>query len=172
MHKPQNVYLRVHCVAFNICSLIWSVLSLSLSRRLGCTRWFKYDRDKLWLVYTQIVPVIFEPPCMYWTLAVTSYQSNVLVPPAMTLRNYSFTQSAFMTFACLFTVCTDYFSKRNSSAGFYSGYCVCSLASESSCRFLTSRALVRARARPCRIYDGQNSSGTGLLEYFRFSLSM
>ena len=30
---------------------------------LNCTRWFKYDRDKLWLVYTQIVPVIFEPPC-------------------------------------------------------------------------------------------------------------
>jgi hypothetical protein len=33
------------------------------------TRWFKYDRDKLWLVYTQIVPIIFEPPCMYtWTI--------------------------------------------------------------------------------------------------------
>jgi hypothetical protein len=30
-----------------------------------CTRWFKYDRDKLWLVYTQIVPVIFEPPCVF-----------------------------------------------------------------------------------------------------------
>jgi hypothetical protein len=30
-----------------------------------CTRWFKYDWDKLWLVYTQIVPVIFEPPCIY-----------------------------------------------------------------------------------------------------------
>jgi hypothetical protein len=30
----------------------------------GNTRWFKYDRDKLWLVYTQIVPVIFEPPCI------------------------------------------------------------------------------------------------------------
>ena len=29
------------------------------------TRWFKYDRDKLWLVYTQIVPVIFEPPCNF-----------------------------------------------------------------------------------------------------------
>jgi hypothetical protein len=29
------------------------------------TRWFKYDRDKLWLVCTQIVPVIFEPPCVY-----------------------------------------------------------------------------------------------------------
>ena len=27
------------------------------------TRWFKYDRDKLRLVYTQLVPVIFEPPC-------------------------------------------------------------------------------------------------------------
>jgi hypothetical protein len=27
-----------------------------------CTRWFKYDRDKLWLIYTQILPVIFEPP--------------------------------------------------------------------------------------------------------------
>jgi hypothetical protein len=27
------------------------------------TRWLKYDRDKLWLVYTQSVPVIFEPPC-------------------------------------------------------------------------------------------------------------
>jgi hypothetical protein len=30
---------------------------------LVLTRWFKYDRDKLWLVYTQSVPVIFEPPC-------------------------------------------------------------------------------------------------------------
>ena len=29
------------------------------------TRWFKYDRDKLWLVYTQSVPVIFEPPCKF-----------------------------------------------------------------------------------------------------------
>jgi hypothetical protein len=29
------------------------------------TMWFKYDRDKLWLDYTQIVPVIFEPPCIY-----------------------------------------------------------------------------------------------------------
>ena len=31
------------------------------------TRWLKYDRDKLWLVYTQIVPVKFEPPCI-WNL--------------------------------------------------------------------------------------------------------
>jgi hypothetical protein len=27
------------------------------------TRWFKYGQDKLWLVYTQSVLVIFEPPC-------------------------------------------------------------------------------------------------------------
>jgi hypothetical protein len=33
------------------------------SQREVFTRWFKYDRDKLSLVYTQIVPVIFEPPC-------------------------------------------------------------------------------------------------------------
>jgi hypothetical protein len=33
--------------------------------RLSTTRWFKYDRDKLWLIYTQSVPVIFEPPCMF-----------------------------------------------------------------------------------------------------------
>jgi hypothetical protein len=33
------------------------------------TRWFKYDRDKLWLVYTQSVPVTFEPPCSnHWAL--------------------------------------------------------------------------------------------------------
>jgi hypothetical protein len=31
--------------------------------RVKSTRWFKYDRDKLWLVDTQIVPVIFETPC-------------------------------------------------------------------------------------------------------------
>ena len=30
------------------------------------TRWFKYDRDKLWLVYTKIVPVVFEPPFKFF----------------------------------------------------------------------------------------------------------
>ena len=37
------------------------LLALELLRI--CTRWFKYDRDKLWLIYTQSVPVIFEPSC-------------------------------------------------------------------------------------------------------------
>jgi hypothetical protein len=42
---------------------------INLQLSLVCTRWFKYDRDKLWLVYTQIVPVIFEPPCIWLTKA-------------------------------------------------------------------------------------------------------
>jgi hypothetical protein len=41
-----------------------------------CTRWFKYDRDKLWLVYTQIVPVIFEPPCTLYGGPESSYQTT------------------------------------------------------------------------------------------------
>jgi hypothetical protein len=40
-------------------------LGSMITNTARCTRWFKYDRDKLWLVYTQIVPVIFEQPCIY-----------------------------------------------------------------------------------------------------------
>ena len=32
---------------------------------LGCTRWFKYDRDYLCVDKSQFVPVIFEPPCIF-----------------------------------------------------------------------------------------------------------
>jgi hypothetical protein len=42
------------------------------------TRWFKYDRDKLWLVYTQIVPVIFEPPCIYIVFIDPIYVSSFI----------------------------------------------------------------------------------------------
>ena len=28
-----------------------------------CIRWFKYDRDYLCVNKSQLVPVIFEPPC-------------------------------------------------------------------------------------------------------------
>jgi hypothetical protein len=57
-------------------------------RHIWNTRWFKYDRDKLWLVYTQIVPVIFEPPCIrrliyfknlklkFWDLILCSWVSG------------------------------------------------------------------------------------------------
>jgi hypothetical protein len=38
------------------CSIEWSN-----------TGWFKYDWNKLWLVYIQIVPVISEPPCIWKT---------------------------------------------------------------------------------------------------------
>ena len=36
-----------------------------IPKRVLYTRWFKYDRDCNRLVYTQIVPVIFEPPCIW-----------------------------------------------------------------------------------------------------------
>ena len=45
-------------------------------KELSCTRWFKYDRDKLWLVYTQSVPVIFEPPCIYLITSVVIWLVN------------------------------------------------------------------------------------------------
>ena len=69
--------LRLH-LSFNFINLVpskftesarWNVIVahypciVTHHFKRGCTRWFKYDRDKLWLVYTQIVPVIFEPPC-------------------------------------------------------------------------------------------------------------
>jgi hypothetical protein len=38
-------------------------LKISLEKYNGHTRWFKYDRDKLWVVNTQNDPVKFEPPC-------------------------------------------------------------------------------------------------------------
>jgi hypothetical protein len=38
------------------------------------TKWFKYDRDKLWLVYTQSVPVIFKPPCIYMYIYTRVYK--------------------------------------------------------------------------------------------------
>ena len=48
-----SVFFQVLSVYFlNMCVKSYSLI----------TRWFKYDRDKLWLVYTQSVPVIFEPP--------------------------------------------------------------------------------------------------------------
>jgi hypothetical protein len=47
------------------------------------TRWFKYDRDKLWLVYTQIVPVIFEPPCILLRYFL-NYFEMVPVSPVIT----------------------------------------------------------------------------------------
>jgi hypothetical protein len=42
------------------------------------TRWFRYDRDKLWLVYTQIVLVTFEPPYIKIILKVESLKTELL----------------------------------------------------------------------------------------------
>jgi hypothetical protein len=52
-------------------------------------RWFKYDRDKLWLVYTQIVPVIFEPPCTKVDLYDDLYDENKgTVVPVYEMKAY------------------------------------------------------------------------------------
>jgi hypothetical protein len=48
------------------------------------TSWFKYKRDKLWLVYTQIVPVIFEPPCT--SVALTLRKRDYLRNKVLELR--------------------------------------------------------------------------------------
>jgi hypothetical protein len=45
---------------------VWGESLDTAATDVPVTRWFKYDWDKLWLVYTQIVPVIFEPPCILW----------------------------------------------------------------------------------------------------------
>jgi hypothetical protein len=45
-------------------NLNYTPTTLGIWSRRENTMWFKYDRDKLWLVYTQSVPVIFEPPCI------------------------------------------------------------------------------------------------------------
>jgi hypothetical protein len=51
-------------IDIKLTSIFYTIVYCCISPSENCTRWFKYDRDKLWLVYTQIVPVIFEPPCI------------------------------------------------------------------------------------------------------------
>jgi hypothetical protein len=69
--KSLSITLYVHWLS---CSEIQTKHTITFCRRNAqfemlqdrqCTRWFKYDRDKLWLVYTQLVPVISGPPCTY-----------------------------------------------------------------------------------------------------------
>jgi hypothetical protein len=65
----------------------WTLRNQVTLRTSLYTRWFKYDRDKLWLVYTQIVPVIFEPPCTY-TYIYTHIYSLVYVYVCMYVYIY------------------------------------------------------------------------------------
>ena len=47
--------------------VLWATLTVIIMGRdviLGGTRWFKYDRDDLYVNKSQFVPVIFEPPCI------------------------------------------------------------------------------------------------------------
>ena len=57
----------------------------SITNTVTCydIRWFKYDRDKLWLVYTQSFPVIFEPPCIYVLIF-----SRYLMPPFFKVEEF------------------------------------------------------------------------------------
>jgi hypothetical protein len=62
--------LRIYWMNSTLMSSL-ELKNLSITRRQQLwvhlwpiTRCFKYDWDKLWLVYTLIVPVIFEPPCI------------------------------------------------------------------------------------------------------------
>jgi hypothetical protein len=68
---------------------------IRLLSSLNHTRWFKYDRDKLWLVYTQIVPVIFEPPFTSSTLLFVSIAWNSLLKPLLRLLRLFFSDWTF-----------------------------------------------------------------------------
>jgi hypothetical protein len=66
-------------------------LTLLTLLKLHYTRWLKYDRDKLWLVYTQIVPVIFEPPCKFVTIFMkTATNASIWNAPLRVPRNTLF----------------------------------------------------------------------------------
>jgi hypothetical protein len=66
MHHILNKNPNLPIVSTNINSSRNYIKVWSLTAFEYYTKWFKYDRDKLWLLYTQIVLVIFEPPCT-WT---------------------------------------------------------------------------------------------------------
>jgi hypothetical protein len=75
------------CITYEIKTPIFTIklsanegklIPLKTEVHLSNTRWSKYDREKLWLVYTQIVPVIFEPPCI-WKLGLCRIVNTLLV---------------------------------------------------------------------------------------------
>ena len=80
------IFIKQKLISYHLFPFRRLLLSFC-SRRVSChfvpmficcisltyTRWFKYDREKLWLVYTQTVPVIFEPPCMFHAPAATPH---------------------------------------------------------------------------------------------------
>ena len=71
MWDKMSLRKRTYKMTFEV----WTVMKIQTTLYY-ITRWFKYDRDKLWLVYTQSVPVIFEPPCIlqnYFTIMTSFY---------------------------------------------------------------------------------------------------
>jgi hypothetical protein len=64
-----------------------SVFGKRLSRE--STRWFIYDRDKHWLVYTQTVAVRFQPPCNKVAVFPFAFHIAVQQPVKPLVRYYS-----------------------------------------------------------------------------------
>jgi hypothetical protein len=58
---------------------LWFQLCSWTAKATNVTKWFKYDRDKLWLVYTKSVPVIFGPPCIKHEAQTLPYFIHVFV---------------------------------------------------------------------------------------------
>ena len=106
--RRANIYIYIHTHIYAYTYIVDATVSNSQTRNINTvnmegshwtyyspvtytssshsTRWFKYGRDKLSLVYTQIVPVIFEPPCtsqkypyLYYPHILSSfYQAGIL----------------------------------------------------------------------------------------------
>jgi hypothetical protein len=51
-----------------------------------CTRWFKYDRDYLYVNKSQFVPVIFEPPCIFRFFKSWPRDSKLVDVPVVVVR--------------------------------------------------------------------------------------
>ena len=88
----EEIYLTAVQREVQILSLTSTLRNIMKNKVLN-TRWFKYDRDKLWLVYTQIVPVIFEPPCTNQTtngLTQHIIQTSLSRPKINTSQNLYF----------------------------------------------------------------------------------
>jgi hypothetical protein len=75
VRKLQSAMRTLINYSTDCTSNIFHMLNTNTATRRNViySRWFKYDRDKLWLVYTQIVPVIFEPPCVCVCVCVCVY---------------------------------------------------------------------------------------------------
>jgi hypothetical protein len=74
----KNLYCRKHSNGRHILGNIINAGNTTNNKISAYTRWFKYDRDDLCVNKSQFVPVIFEPPCRYSLVSISS--KNLYVP--------------------------------------------------------------------------------------------